>query len=181
MATVKYLGNLLHDPDGSKGPLLMLGKFQAGATQAISKGQILELTGDTNAAWVPLDSDFDMSAAAGSGGKVCVSYVDIRSGDRAGYYPVIVPRPGDIFEADLAAAGATEVGTALYYSSATAVTVSAGSNIIGHAVGQDNYPKKQGHLSVDGSPDAGTTVRSQSRVKFCFQETNSYYSAFQRQ
>src|SRR3990167_20577 len=181
-----YRGNLLTDPDGSKGPLVKLGRFAAGATTAIEPGTIFELTGSTNTVWVPLDSDFDMSAAAGSGGKVAVAVERVESGDRAGYYEIAVPRPGDLWEFDLNTASAIAIGTALYYhanstATQTVLTTTAGTNIIGYAAGQEHYPRKQGHLVHDASLDAGPTIASTAKVLMCFEETNSYYSAFQRQ
>jgi predicted RecA/RadA family phage recombinase len=171
MATnkLRWIRNLY----GATAPLIMRGKFQAGDTQAIKRGEILEFTGDTNTAWVPIDSDFAMDS------NVCIANEEIKAGDRAGYYEVIVPRPGDVFEFDLAAAGATAVGTALYYSSSEAVTVSAGSNIIGYAVGQEHYPQKQGHLADDASGDAGTTIKSISVVRMVFTRAASLWSLFQ--
>jgi len=177
MATnkMRWCGNI----NGATEPLIAIGKFAAGSSQAIKRGELLEFTGDTNKEWVPLDSDFDMSAAAGSGGKIAIANEEVKSGDRAGYYEIIVPRPGDLFEFDLASASAVAVGTALYYSSSEAVTTSAGTNIIGHAAGQEHYPQKQGHLADDASGDAGTTIRSTSQVRMTVEPSNSYYSAMQ--
>lgn len=158
---------------GAPGPMIILGKFQVGSTQAIKKGELLEFTGDTNTAWVPMDSDYAMSA------NVAIANEEIKAGDRAGYYEVIVPRPGDVFEYELATAGATAYGTALYYSSSEVVTVTAGTNIIGHACGQEHYPAKQGHLSDDATGDAGTTIRSTSYVRMTIEPSNSVYSALQ--
>lgn len=170
MATnqARWVGNMY----GATEPMIRLGNFQAGSTQAIKMGEILEFTGATNTAWVPIDSDFSMS------GNVCVANEEIKSGDRAGFYEVIVPRPGDIFEYDLAAAGSTAYGTALYYSSSEAVTVTTGSNILGYACGQEHYPKKQGHLSDGEIHDAGTTIRSQSKVRMTFSATASLFAKF---
>jgi len=169
MATnqMRWVGNL----DGASEPRVMLGKFQAGATQAIKRGELLELTGDTNTAWVPLDSDFGMNS------NVAIANEEIKSGDRAGYYEIIVPRPGDIFEFDLAAAGNDGAGTAVYYSDSETVTVTAGSNVLGYIVGQEHYPDKQGHLTDDASGDAGTTIRSVSKARIAIKAACSYYSA----
>jgi predicted RecA/RadA family phage recombinase len=171
---MSYVGNLLVDPDGSKGPLVMRGKFGTGT--AIEKGEMLELTGNTNTEYVPMDSDYDMGD-----GTSCMAFAweDIASGDRAGYYKICVPRPGDVFSMPLAAAGATAVGTALYWSSSKAVTVTTGTNIIGNAVGQDHYPQFQGHLTKDAGPDMGTTIKSQSSVLFTVQPSNSLWGIFQ--
>ena len=53
-----YIGNLI---SGAEKPLVAPGLFQAGDTQAIKAGEILEFTGDTNSKWVPLDSDADIT------------------------------------------------------------------------------------------------------------------------
>lgn len=158
---------------GVQSPFIMLGKFKVGSSQAIARGEILELTGDANTTWVPIDSDFVMDS------NIAVANEEIKTGDRAGYYEIIIPRPGDVFKFLLAAAGATAVGTALYFSDSETVTVSAGTTIMGRSRGQDNYPLKQGHTSDDASIDNGTTIRSVSTVQMVFTETASYYSAIQ--
>jgi predicted RecA/RadA family phage recombinase len=168
MATNKatWIRNL----NGHCEPLVMLGLFQAGATQAVKRGEILELSGGN---WIPLDADQSMA------GVIAVANEEIKAGDRAGYYEIIVPRPGDVFEFELAAAGATAVGTALYFSTSQKLTVTAGSNVIGNAVGQEHYPQKQGHLSDEPGGDAGTTVRNTSYVRMTFKAAASYYAALQ--
>lgn len=156
---------------GASEPCVMLGKFAAGSTQAIKRGEILELTGNTNTEWVPIDSDFAMSA------DVAIANEEIKSGDRAGYYEIIVPRPGDVFEFELAAATAVAVGASLYYSDSETLTVTAGSNVVGRAVGQEHYPSKQGHLTDDASGDAGTTIKSTAYVRMVFDNDASYFKA----
>ena len=170
MATnhVRWVGNLF----GAAEPLIMLGKFQAGATKAIKRGELLELTGDTNTAWVPMDSDYSMAA------NVAIANEEIKSGDRAGYYEIIVPRPGDIFEYEIATPAATAVGTALYWSSSEKVAAT-GTNQLGTAVGQEHYPQKQGHLADDASGDAGTTVKTCAYVRMTIKAAASYYAALQ--
>jgi len=171
---MSYVGNMLCDPDGSKGPLIMRG-LVAAAT-ALDKGEMLELTGNTNTEYVPMDSDYDMGD-----GTSCMAFAweDKSASDRLGYYKIAVPRPGDMWSFPLAAAGQTAVGTALYYSSSKAVTVSAGSNIIGNACGQDHYPDYQGHVAKDAGPDMGTTIKSQSYVIMTVQPSNSLYGIIQ--
>ena len=85
---------------GATEPLRFLGLFQAGSTQAIKRGELLEYTGDSNTAWVPMDSDHDMTTYG-----ISVAAEEIKSGDLAGYYDVFLPRPGDVWEYDLATAG----------------------------------------------------------------------------
>ena len=172
MATnhTRWVGSL----NGASGPLIMKHLFQAGATQAIKRGELLELTGDSSTAWVPLDSDFAMN------GNIAIANEEIKDGDRAGYYEIIVPRPGDVFEFDLATAAATTIGSLLYYSSSEKVATS-GTNALGVAVGQEHYPDKQGHLADDASGDAGTTVRSTSQIRMTITENASFFAALQRQ
>lgn len=169
MATnqLRWIRNL----NGAKEPLVMLGKFAAGASVPIKQGELLELTGNTNTEWVPMDSDF--SAAA----NVAIANEEIKSGDRAGYYEIIVPRPGDVFAFDLATGSAIAVGASLYWSDSETLAAS-GSNALAYACGQEHYPQKQGHLSDDASGDAGTTVRSTSRVLCCVKQAASYLAAF---
>ncbi len=168
MATnkVRWVRNM----NGAPEKMVRLALFQAGVTQAIKRGEILELTGNGNTAYVPIDSDFAMD------GNIAIANEEIKSGDRAGYYEVIVPRPGDIFEYDLAAASAIVENTPLYFSSSEAVTVTAGSNILGWSVGQEHYPQKQGHLSDDAAGDAGTTINSTAQVRMTFHEAASLWS-----
>jgi hypothetical protein len=148
--------------------------FQAGGTQAIEYGEILEFTGNTNTALVPIDSDFLMS------GHIAIANQDIISGDRAGYYEVIIPRPDDVFEFALATAGATAVGQRLYYSSSEAVTTT-GTHILGNAVGLSHYPDLQGRLTKGATGDAGVTISSYAYVQMTFAQSASYYSRLVRQ
>ena len=170
---VKFKYNMI---TGSTVPLRKLGLFRAGADQPVKAGEILEKTYSTETTFVPLDSDFDHT---GTDDALAVSDEEIKSGDRAGYYWVIVPRPGDVFECPLASASSMAIGTALTYSSSQALTT-GGSHPIGYACGQDNYPTPQGHLSDDVSPDSGTTVKSTSYVQFTFKTASSWYKTFEQ-
>jgi hypothetical protein len=170
---VKFLYNMI---TGSTQPLYKPGLFAAGSTKAIKEGELIEKTNTTNTIFVPLDSDFD---ADGTDDALAVMGAEIKDGDRGGFYPVIVPRPGDVFEAELATAAAVTIGTKLTYSSSTKVTT-GGTNPIGYVCGIDNYPYPQGHLTDDASPDAGTTVRSTTHVQFTFEVAASYYKTFEQ-
>lgn len=164
---VRFVRNLF----GAPGPLIMKGLFQAGSVQAVKRGELIEKTADTNTRWVPMDSDF-----AGAG-DVAIANEEIKSGDRAGYYEIIVPRPGDVFEYELAAAAAPAPGAALYWSSSEKVTTS-GSNVLGN-VADDSHVPQQGHLADDGSPDAGETLQTVSHVGMTIKAAASYYAALQ--
>lgn len=156
------------------GPLRAPGLFQAGATQAITAGQLLERTASTNTKWVPIDSDHDATVT-----KLAIAGQDIISGDLAGFYEIIVPRPGDVFEFDLAAASAMDAETALYYSSPTAMATS-GSNIIAYSYFGPNFPGLQKRLSQGQLGDFGVTFRSTNRVRVIFRAAVSIYSLWQR-
>lgn len=162
---VRWHGNLL--VPGAL-PWRVKAKFQAGATQAIKRGEILEFTGDTNSAFVPIDSDYNMATT----GDLAIADEEIKAGDAAGYYWVILPRLGDVFEFELAAAGAHAAGTALYYSSSEKLTVTAGTNIIAYTCDFRPVPK-QGHASL-AQPDQGTTLQSGSRYYVTFRTSVSY-------
>lgn len=166
---VRWLRNL----GGAQGPLIMLGKFQAGSTQAIKRGELLELTADTNTRWVPLDSDFAMA------GNVAIAHEEIKAGDRAGYYEIIVPRPDDVFEFQLAAAGDPLLGAPLYFSTSEVLTETPGTNIVGRVANQAHYPQKQGHLSDEPSGDAGETVKNTLHVGVVIAAAASFWSAIQ--
>lgn len=161
---VRWVRNL----SGAKDLLVKRGKFQAGVTQAVKKGEILILTGGY---FVPVTADTAMA------GTIAIANEDINSGDLAGYYEILVPRADDVFEFDLATASAIVVGAALYFSSSEAFATS-GTNIMAYSEGQVHYPDKQGHMSVgDGSSDAGTTIASTSKVQVIFKAAVSYRAA----
>lgn len=155
-------------------PLIVPGKFQAGSTQAIKRGELLELTGDTNTAWVPMDSDFNMAA------NMAIAAREIKAGDPAGYYPIIVPRPGDVFEFALDAADDLPLGTAVYWSSSEAVTDTAGTNILGNVAGWTHYSQiYPQNDNESGAMAKGTTIAMQARVHITIQPSNSFYAALQ--
>ena len=159
----RYIGNVYGAPE----PFIMLGLFQAGSTQAAKIGEMFY----SNTNFVPVTADLNLSAS------LAIVNEEIKAGDRAGYYEIIVPRPGDIFEFALDTAAATTLAYALNCgaSDPTQSFAVGGSHPTAYSIGQSNYPLKQGHLADDASPDAGTTVRSQSRVRCHFELASSYY------
>ena len=165
---VRWIKNLF----GAAEPLVMYGLFQAGATQAVKRGEILSKTADTNTRFEPVGADVAGNA------NIAIANEEIKAGDRAGYYEIVVPRLGDVFEFALDTAAATAVGAAL--KSATSETLSAtGSNALAYACGQEHYPQKQGHVTDDASPDSGETIRVQSTVLVTFKEAVSHLKLFQ--
>jgi len=156
---------------GDTKPLIMLGKFETG--QAIKRGEIIELTADTNTSWVPMDSDFDAVA------NLAVANEEIKSGDRMGFYEIIVPRPGDVFEFAVEAGAAIAIGTAMTWSDSQTLTT-GGTYAVGYAVGQEHYPLKQGHVTDDAGPDRGETIRSISYVRMVFRLAASYFALWNK-
>ena len=176
-----FVKNLL----GARSPLMWKGRFAAGASTAIDRGEILEFTDGTNTLWRPLDSDFDMDGSAlGSGGLVSIAGCQIKSGDLAGYYPVIVAgRPGDVYRFALLSSDAQNpaFGTAVYYSSDQVLTTTAGTNVVGHVAMDSHYPQLQSFGS-DGHPeDKGTTIRSVhgGEIEITIRSTNGLWDALQ--
>lgn len=166
--TTRWRGNLLN-PD-LKGPLIMPGNFAKGDTAAIKAGELIELTGNTNTEWVPMDSDF-----AGAH-NVAIAAVEIAAGDKAGKYEIIVPRPGDQFEFELATASNPSLGDSLYWSTSEKVATS-GSNILGRVVGWNHYPYPQHHLSKGEIVDEGTTIGTVPKVLMGINPDASYWGA----
>ena len=172
MATnqARYVGNLQGLPAPTLGAGMTLGLFQAGATQAVKRGEILEKTAGGATQWVPMDSDFNMDK------DVAIAAEEIKSGYLSGYYLIYTIRPGDVWEFEKAAAGADAYGTALYWSSSEKVTITAGTNILGHIAGTSGlYPGPQGHAADDASPDKGTTLTSQLRCHMTFATSNCFH------
>lgn len=157
----------LRNDFGDTKPLIKLGYFAAGSTRTVCRGEIIYISTIT---WIPLASDTTMANI------IAVANEEIKSTDLAGYYQIIVPRPGDVFEFELATATACATGAALYYSTSQKLTTS-GSNIVAYVNGQAHYPQQQGHMS-DGDPvDRGSTVNSASYVQCSIATGASWYGA----
>jgi hypothetical protein len=152
------------------GPLVMPGKFAVGTTAEIEIGDLIELTGNSNTEWVAMNSDFAGNA------NVAVAHADLDSGDRAGYYPIEVPRPGDYWEYPLLAAANPSLGAAVFWS-AKQVVKDSGSNTLGHVVSHDHYPYPQQHLTRGGIVDLGTTIRNTNHVNIKILPAASYWEA----
>lgn len=169
----RWVANLLGLPP----PVPVPGKFVAGATTAIKRGELLELTGSGNTTWVPMDSDFSMAK------NVAIADTELKSGDLAGYYPIVAPRPGDVFRFKLLSTDAQNpaVGAPVYFNSSEQVTTTPGTNIIGHVAGWGGYPYPQGHASDDASYDRGTTLRNVpgNEVWITIEDSNTYFQALQ--
>jgi len=158
---VKHLG------EASK-PLLQRGNFQAGTTQEINRGDLLELSGGV---FVPLTSDKAMV------GTVAIAAEDIKAGDLAGEYWIAVPRKLDLWEFDLATADSPARGSTIAVASATTVTTTV-TNALGTVWDHDGFPRPQNHLSSGGLVDNGTAVVNTSQVRFMILEAVSYLADF---
>lgn len=153
---------------GAKEPLRFPLLFGAGSTTPIKSGEILDYATGTA---VPLASDKAMA------GIIAIADAERRSGDLAGYQQAIIPRPGDVFELDLAAAGAPSPGDSLYFSDSQTVKTS-GTNALGVVADASEIPT-QGFQSVNPSFDAGTTLRTVSRIQFTVKAAASYFAKLQ--
>lgn len=150
--------------------LEMLLPFAAGSTTLISPGQLLILSGGV---FTPLTSDTAMS------GVIAVAKKRITAAHLAGYYPAIVPQPGDIFRAILAAAGAVTRGEAVYVTDSTQKLAVSGTNQLGTIFDTAGYPIQQGDADVGDVADRGTTVGSVAWVLMMFKKATSYYAALE--
>jgi hypothetical protein len=149
------------------GPLRKKVRFAAGASVPVKRGEFCAISGGIAA---PLAADQAMA------GTIVISDVELISGSRAGFYSTIVPMPGDVFEIELAAAGTAALGTAVYYSTSQKVTVTAGSNILGHLVGDDHIPE-QDRAPLNSGYDAGVTPATVTRALMSVKGACSYNAA----
>jgi len=154
---------------GGREPLRVLVPFSAGSSATVERGAILELASGN---FIELDADQSMA------GVIAVADEEIKATSLAGYYPVIVPRPGDVFDYDLSAAANPSRGDSLYWVSATTLTTS-GSNILCKVFDHSGYPQQQGRADVGDVLDRGTTIRNTTRVSVMFLAAVSYYVALQ--
>ena len=154
---------------GATEPFRFPGSFVAGATTAIKSGEILVLAATT---WAPLGADQSNVATI-----AVMDNQEIRSGDLAGYHPIIIPRPGDVFEYALSAAAAPAIAAPLYWSTSQ-ILATSGSNALAYVVDESIFPQ-QGFQSVNPSFDAGTTIRTVSKVLIVFKASVSYWLALQ--
>lgn len=160
---IRWVRNVLT----GKGPVRKKVRFASGASAPVKKGEICAIAANVAA---PLAADQAMS------GTIVISDCEIISGDLAGFRPAIVPMLGDEFEIELAAPGASVLGTALYYSTSQKLTITAGTNIIAYIVGDGNMPE-QGFQSRTPSYDAGTTIETISRALVAIKQSCSYAAA----
>ncbi len=151
-------------------PLVMLLPVAAGSTTAIKRGEVCELSGGV---FTPITGDDDFTS-----GVLAICDHEITSSHQAGYYPFVVPRPGDLFEFELAAAAAAARGAALYYSTSQ-VLATSGTNTLGDVVDHSGFPLQQGNADVGDVADRGSTVGSANRVLMTIKASCSYYSQLQ--
>lgn len=156
--------------DLSANPYECLGRFSAGASVPIERGDILLLAGGI---WGPIGST-DGSMA----GVIAVAAEKLVTGSLAGRYPIWVPRPGDVWEYELAAASNPALGASLYPSADQAVATS-GSNVLAYVVDHPGFTQQQGRADVGDVLDrgSGATVTNVNRVLLSFRQAASYFAA----
>lgn len=165
-----WIGNLNNE---YKEPMIWYGLFQAGSTAAVDAGELITRGGGTY--FIPLAADESMA------GVIAFAACDIVAGDLLGYYPIIVPRPGDIFKVPIATQSAIALGTSLYWASDKTVTTTTGSNVLGKSARIDHYPIDQHHLAEGQLGDKGSTKRtpSDSYAHMTITAAASYWAALQ--
>ena len=141
----------------------------AGSSQTIKRGEICEIS---SSVWTPITGDDAFTA------ELAVAFHEIKATSLAGYYPFIIPRPGDLFEFQLAAAAAAARGANLFYSTSQ-VLATSGSNTFGDVVDHAGVPRQQGNNDVGDPADRGSTIASASFVLMTFKASTSYYAALQ--
>ena len=165
-----YRGNLLFP--NTPGPLVRDLPFEAGSVETIERGDILELGANSGGLWAKMDADQAMT------GIVAISAYEITATHRAGNYPVLIPRYGDIWEYALSAAGNPDRGAALYWSAAQ-VLKESGNNVLARVVTHGGFDPRQGNADVGDAVDRGdgTTIVNQNLVIVSFVQAASYAAA----
>ena len=155
-------------------PVYYEGLFQAGATQAVAWGQLLELSGSN---FIPLETD-DASLTA----EVAIYAGDapIEAGDLAGYYTILLPTSFDVFDFEIATAAASAIGLAINSTTNARQFKTGGSNVMGDVYWHEGLPRKQGHLSRGQIVDQGTTIRVSNRHQITIKASVSYAAALQQ-
>jgi hypothetical protein len=157
-------------------PWIIPGLFQSGADQAIFQGMMLKHDGTR---FVPLTADESTDSV------VAVAKTKVESGDLAGYRPIYVPQPKDLFEFTLLSTDTQNPTspTDLYISATNSdsftVTTTAGSNVIAVLLDYRMYPEMQGHQAHDASKDRETTIKAAGggKVLIAIRPAESYYTA----
>lgn len=148
-----WMGNI----GGASKPLIIMGKVQAGATQAIKRGEICTFN-ETAGYFIPANAVADGKYA------LAICNEEQKAEDLERYIEFIAIRSGDVFEFPLAAARAVAIGDTftLTASDSQTLTYSATASPVAFAVGKGNYP------------ETGTTIRTQSFAQVCFNPEVSY-------
>jgi hypothetical protein len=161
----EYVGNL-----GGLKPLIKLVKFAAGSGTTVEPGDACLLGGGV---FAPITSDTAMTAG------VAIAQERITVYHLAGYYPALIPQPGDLFKATLASASAADRGQNVFITAAAQTLATSGSNQFGDVVDHAGFPLEQGDPTVGDVADRGTTIQSVTTVFITIKAANSYLAALQ--
>jgi len=155
MAVNKY--PWVRNIQGAENPLIIMGKVQAGSTQAIKRGEICTFN-ETAGYFKPIDAVADYVYS------LAITNEEQKSGDLERYMEFIAIREGDVFEFELAAAAQAEYGYALELTASNSqkLTYDADGNAVAFVVGRQNYPTE------------GTTLRNISYAEVMFHPEFSY-------
>ena len=143
---------------GASEPLIILGKVQAGSSQAIKAGEIC-VYNETSGYFVPANAAADLRYG------LAISNEEQKAADSARYMEFIGIRDSDVFEFVLAAADTCEYGDALTLTASDSqmLTYDADGLAVAFVVGRQNYP------------ETGVTLRSITYAEVSFRRECSYY------
>lgn len=169
MATNNF-GRFVKNVHGDK-MMTKLMPFLAGSSQAVKAGEMLS---DVGGYMTPQSADAAMTA------ELCFAAEEIKAGDPAGYYPVIVPQDGDVFYSELSAgAAAPTPGASVYFDAVSTEKVAlTGTNVIGKVLGHNGVPQKQNHAD-SGAGSVGATIGNATWVEWIVTRAASLMTAFQ--
>lgn len=161
---------------GAPGPMIFLVKTLSGTAGPLSPGDICELDG--TGAMVRLATNKAMTAEV-----AFYAGAEFKAGDLAGYRPFFIPRPGDVFKLGRDPADTDDnpaPGTLVYLSGQNLVTtVDPGAGVPLGNIADDGHVPEQGNLTIDASPDAGTTLRAVPEYFITIDASASYFAALQ--
>lgn len=155
--------------EGATEPLVLKGQVQAGATQAIKEGELCTFN-ETSGYWQPISAAADIKWVLAFANEE----ISALTAPSARYSTFVIPRPGDVFEIELAAAASIEIGHN-YEPTGTntqTATLDADGEAVFSSVGDSNYPPAAAYN--------GTTLLSASHGLFTMNPEFSYYKRIVR-
>lgn len=143
---------------GASQPLVFPGKVQAGSTAAIKRGELCTFD-ETSGYWIPANAIADQRYS------LAIANEEQKADGLERYMEFIALRPEDVFEFDLDAAAAVELGDGLELTAGNSqqLTRNVDGFAVAFVVGDQNYP------------ETGTTLRSTGKARVVFNPIHSYW------